>query len=251
MDSDPFSANATSQLSSVFKDAVSNEHSLQMTSQHERSHSEWLSATPACCRTSACVQVLLQAGLTLRSKATPAMAGAALPPTFAAKRQRSIDPQNAPVLEDVIPVWLEASPQERSEHPQLGCTLVPSYAGTPSRSRYKPAVQWYRYLLLEDAETGDMLMPLIYMKAVFEANYSRKLSSLKNRLVVIPPDVELPGLRPNAYLYWQWAFESPQNVKLLVRQELGEENTPQVCFSSLPRAEQHARRNSCARLHRQ
>ena len=42
MDSDPFSANATSQLSSVFKDAVSNEHSLQMTSQHERSHSEWL-----------------------------------------------------------------------------------------------------------------------------------------------------------------------------------------------------------------
>lgn len=78
-----------------------------------------------------------------------------------------------------------------------------------------------------------MLMPLIYMKAVFEANYSRKLSSLKHRLVVIPPDVELPGVRPNAYLYWQWAFESPQNVKLLVRQELGEENTPQVCISIL------------------
>ena len=85
-----------------------------------------------------------------------------------------------------------------------------------------------RYLLLEDGDTGDILMPLIYMKAVFEANYSRKLSSLKNRLVVIPSDQELSVGRPNTYLYWQWAFESPPNVKLLVRQELGEENTPQV-----------------------
>lgn len=73
-----------------------------------------------------------------------------------------------------------------------------------------------------------MLVPLIYMKAVFEANYSRKLSSLKNRLVVLPPDIELSVPRPAGYLYWQWAFEAPQNVKLLVRQELGEENTPQV-----------------------
>ena len=40
-----------------------------------------------------------------------------------------------------------------------------------------------RYLLLEDPDTGDVLMPLIYMKAVLEANYSRKLASLKNRLV--------------------------------------------------------------------
>ena len=95
-------------------------------------------------------------------------------------------------------------------------------------------------MLLEDAETGDMLMPLIYMKAVFEANYSRKLSSLKNRLVVIPPGMELPRVRPNAYLYWQCAFESPQNVKLLVRQELGEEHTPQVRVSTLRCVEQHA-----------
>ncbi len=85
-----------------------------------------------------------------------------------------------------------------------------------------------RYLLLEDEETGDMLMPLIYMKSVFEVNYSRKLSSLKNRLVVLPSDQELSVARRNTYLYWQWAFESPPNVKLLVRQELGEENTPQA-----------------------
>ena len=89
----------------------------------------------------------------------------------------------------------------------------------------------FRYLLLEDVDTGDMLMPLIYMKSVFEANYSRKLSSLKNRLVVIPSDQELSCARPNTYLYWQWAFESPLNVKLLVRQELGEENAPQASFS--------------------
>ena len=73
-----------------------------------------------------------------------------------------------------------------------------------------------------------MLMPLIYMKSVFEVNYSRKLSSLKNRLVVLPSDQELSVARSNTYLYWQWAFESPPNVKLLVRQELGEENTPQA-----------------------
>ena len=89
-------------------------------------------------------------------------------------------------------------------------------------------LRWGRYLLLEDAETGDMLMPLIYMKAVFEANYSRKLSSLKHRLIVIPVDAGLPSPRPNTYLYWQWAFEAPHNVKLLVRQELGEDNSPQV-----------------------
>jgi len=85
-----------------------------------------------------------------------------------------------------------------------------------------------RYLLIEDGETGDLLMPLIYMKAVCGANYSRKLSSLKNRLVIVPAEQELSVAKPNTYLYWQWAFESPQNVKLLIRQELGEDNTPQV-----------------------
>lgn len=86
-----------------------------------------------------------------------------------------------------------------------------------------------RYLLLEDADTGDMMMPLVYMKNVFQANYSRKLSSLKHRLVAVPADAQLLDVRANAYLYWRWAFEAPPNVKLLVRQELGEDNTPQVC----------------------
>ncbi|CAL8465868.1 g5404 [Coccomyxa elongata] len=164
MDSDPFSANATSRMSSDFRSAISTsplEQSLHNVSHLDRRNS------------------------------------AAAPSTVSAKRSRSSDlAGGVPSLEEVYPVWLEASPDER-------------------------------YLLLEDAETGDMLMPLIYMKAVFEANYSRKLSSLKHRLVVIPADAGLPSPRPNTYLYWQWAFEAPHNVKLLVRQELGEDNSPQ------------------------
>ena len=90
-----------------------------------------------------------------------------------------------------------------------------------------------RYLLLEDMETGDVLMPLIYMKSVFEANYSRKLSSSRHRMVVVPPESELSN-RAAGCLYWQWAFESPHNVKVVVRKELGEENTPQVCHAPCP-----------------
>lgn len=85
----------------------------------------------------------------------------------------------------------------------------------------------HRYLLLEDQETGDVLMPLIYMKPIFEANYSRKLSSLKNRLVEQQEGGALPR-SSTSQLYWVWAFESPQNVKLLVRQQLGEQNVSHV-----------------------
>ena len=72
MDSD---ANATSQLSSEFKDSTL-EQGLQISSHLERGHS------------------------------------AALPP-HVIKRQRSSEPQNAPLLEDVTPVWLEVGPEER------------------------------------------------------------------------------------------------------------------------------------------
>eukprot|EP00897_Mesotaenium_endlicherianum_P001396 jgi/Mesen1/1284/ME000013S00769 len=82
-----------------------------------------------------------------------------------------------------------------------------------------------RYLLLEDKDTGDVLLPLIYMKGMFEANYSRKLSSLKHRLVTLPDSLDID--KPRGFVYWQWAFESPHEVKVLVRKMLGEENTPQ------------------------
>lgn len=40
-----------------------------------------------------------------------------------------------------------------------------------------------RFLLLEDPDTGDVLLPLIYLKPILGANYSRKLAALKHRQV--------------------------------------------------------------------
>lgn len=82
-------------------------------------------------------------------------------------------------LDAVNPLWLRVSEEERyawlrgagPSCPPPGC---PPIALSP-RCR--------RYLLLEDDETGDVLLPLIYMKAFFEVNYSRKLSSLRHRTV--------------------------------------------------------------------
>jgi len=85
-------------------------------------------------------------------------------------------------------------------------------------------VEGDKYLLLEDPITGDILMPLIYMKAILEANYSRKLASLKHRAVNLPPENSLA--QHQGLLYWQWAFESSHAIKLLIRREIGE-STPQ------------------------
>ena len=76
------------------------------------------------------------------------------------------------------------------------------------------------------------------MKAVFEVNYSRKMSALKHRLVIVPPGSELDDrdCGRERVLYWQWAFESPQNIKTIVRRELGPDNTPSV--RNLPDSQQ-------------
>ncbi len=103
-------------------------------------------------------------------------------------------------LDTALPIWLD----------------VPGGAAGPGREP--------RYLLLEDPETGDVLLPLIYMKKVLDANYSRKLASLKNRLVIAP--ARSPLARHEGLLYWQWAFESPHAVKIIVRREMGDV-TPQ------------------------
>lgn len=60
-----------------------------------------------------------------------------------------------------------------------------------------------RYVMVEDLETGDVLIPLLYMKQVFVANYSRKLASLKHRIVVLPHD-NGRGSSSLGPLYWQW-----------------------------------------------
>lgn len=77
-----------------------------------------------------------------------------------------------------------------------------------------------RYLLVEDTETGDVLIPLIYMKSILEANYSRKLAALKNREVQVP--VESSLREKQGLLFWHWAFECPQPIKRVVRDYLGE-----------------------------
>jgi hypothetical protein len=81
-----------------------------------------------------------------------------------------------------------------------------------------------KYLLLEDSDTGDILMPLIYMKGILEANYSRKLASLKHRMVQIPANNTFS--HQQGLMYWQWAFESSHAIKVLVRREIGE-SSPQ------------------------
>ncbi|KAK9838539.1 hypothetical protein WJX81_006074 [Elliptochloris bilobata] len=85
--------------------------------------------------------------------------------------------------------------------------------------------QLRRQLLIEDLETGDVLMPLVDLKPVFQANYSRKVSALRNRLVVAPSGSELLAARPRGCtLYWKWAFEAPATVKDVIRREIGAEN---------------------------
>ncbi len=72
-------------------------------------------------------------------------------------------------------------------------------------------------------------MPLFYMRAIFEANYSRKLASLKHRRVPAPPGSSLAAAQPaGCSPYWQWAFESPQHVKAVVKQALGDKLMPQA-----------------------
>lgn len=81
-----------------------------------------------------------------------------------------------------------------------------------------------KFLLLEDTDTGDILIPLIYMKSILVANYSRKLASLKHREVRVPAGN--PLAKRQGLLFWHWAFESPHPIKVLIRRELGE-STPQ------------------------
>jgi len=79
-----------------------------------------------------------------------------------------------------------------------------------------------KYLLLEDIDTGDVVTLLIYMKDLFKANYSRKLASLKNKVVMREGEGG-SGQAADSQLYWKWAFESPHEIKVQVRQWLGDE----------------------------
>lgn len=53
-----------------------------------------------------------------------ALAGAAAPSTVSAKRSRSSELADVPSLEEIYPVWLEASPDERCAQPRSMATAL-------------------------------------------------------------------------------------------------------------------------------
>ena len=77
-----------------------------------------------------------------------------------------------------------------------------------------------KYLLIEDLETGDVLIPLVYMKGILESNYSRKLASIKHRIVHVPTTSGYS--RHRGLLHWHYAFEAPTEVKSVVKEKVGE-----------------------------
>lgn len=52
--------------------------------------------------------------------------------------------------------------------------------------------------------------------------------SLSARPAAVPANSPPALADKGGLLHWQWAFEAPSGIKALVRQELGEDNTPQV-----------------------
>ena len=102
----------------------------------------------------------------------------------------------------------------------------------------KPCKSWYekcRYLLLEDRDTGDILIPLSQLKDVLTTkkdsqkpnnnNNSRLIANLPNRAVEMPPGADFGEMNSGQALYWMLAFESPKNVKGVVKKEIGNDNS--------------------------
>ena len=89
-------------------------------------------------------------------------------------------------LENVRLLWLEGPPRESIENP------------VPLSTSSCPLANSTRFLLLEDTDTGDILLPLIYLRSILEANYSRKLAALKYREVQVRAGTSMLPTRPVA-----------------------------------------------------
>lgn len=113
----------------------------------------------------------------------------------------SVSRQPQTVNLEVNPLWL----------------IVPSEDGSERTSKY---------LLLEDVETGDVLIPLLELKNILNrTNNSRPIANLNNRMVERPVDANFGNYSSNQTLYWSLAFESPRNVKAVVKKELGDNSS--------------------------
>ena len=104
--------------------------------------------------------------------------------------------------------------------------------------------------MLEDTETGDIVCPLVYLREVFGLNYSRKTSNDRTRVIHEVPDglVRAPAMTAQNLIQqqlmrarqqqvtgrstqtpaepvpcWKLPFESSTDVKLQIRELLGDE----------------------------
>ena len=119
--------------------------------------------------------------------------------------------------------------------------------------------------MLEDTETGDIVCPLVYLREVFGLNYSRKTSNDRTRVIHEVPDglVRAPTMTAQNLIQqqlmrarqqqvtgrpaqppaepvpcWKLPFESSTDVKLQIRELLGDEGFSKghVRLVSLPLA---------------
>lgn len=77
-------------------------------------------------------------------------------------------------------------------------------------------------------DTGDILIPLSQLKEVFPKNSSRLYKSYHNRMVERPVDADFGPQFQGQNLYWLPAFESPKNVKTVVKKEIGNGSATRV-----------------------
>ena len=76
-----------------------------------------------------------------------------------------------------------------------------------------------------------MLIPLLELKTVLnKTNNSRPIANLSFRMVERPVDANFGNYSSNKTLYWSSAFESPKNVKAVVKNELGDNSSTRARF---------------------
>lgn len=118
-------------------------------------------------------------------------------------------------------------------HDQLAFQQLVSYSHIHSWEEDSSAR--CRYLLLEDRQTGDILIPLSQLKETLKKNSSRLITHCLNRMVVQPSDADFGKHNQGHDLYWVGTFESPKNVKAVIKKEVGEDSStkasPCSCLS--------------------
>ena len=121
------------------------------------------------------------------------------------------------------PMWASPAPSALCGNTVVACahgSCLPQHAvpqrGTIAACLLTPA-HCCRMLLLEDAETGDILTLLVYAQPLFGENYSRKLANKAWSTVPEPPGSWLLNAAKPVPRLWRAAFESSQATKAMVK----------------------------------